>query len=304
MRKRDSGTADGVLLVDKPEGITSHGVVARLRGALGQRRIGHAGTLDPSATGLLVALLGSATRLQSYILGADKAYTFDLVLGVATDSLDLDGAVLREAPVSDEVVEALMAALPRFVGSVSLVPPMVSALHHEGRRLYELAREGTEVVREPRQSTIHLLRQTAPPARDGERLRVPLEVHCSSGTYVRSLGEALASAIGLPGAIDRLRRTETGGYRVEDAQDLEELVTDPASARLRPPNALVRHLPAASLSREDAGRFLHGNVVTWNGSEGGEIRVEYGDLLLGLGSAEAGRLRPTRVLVGEDRVDV
>jgi tRNA pseudouridine55 synthase len=223
------------------------------------------------------------------------------VLGVATDTLDLAGTVLREEPVPDDAAERLAAALPRFVGEVALVPPMVSALHHEGKRLYEIARAGETVEREARVSTIASLVTTGPSAREGERLRVSLRVVCSSGTYVRSLGEALAAELGLPGAVDRLRRTTVGRFRVEDASTLEEIAADRDAIRVLEPEVLAERLPLAELSAEDAARFLHGNPVTWSGEAEGEVRVRASGRFLGIGTVEEGRLRPTRVLA--DRED-
>lgn len=301
-RPRAAKPTDGVLLVDKPAGCTSHDVVSRVRRAFGQKRVGHAGTLDPPATGLLVMLLGQATRLQAYAMGSDKTYEFDLVLGVATHTLDLTGEVLGEAPVPSDALARLPEALARFTGEVWLVPPMVSALHHEGRRLYELARKGEEVEREARRSRIDELLALGEPWPDGERWRVRLRVACSSGTYVRSLGEALAGHLGLPGAIDGLRRTRIGHFSVDDACALEAVQEGHGMARVLGPETLLGHLPLADLDPRDAARFLHGNVVTWEGSAEGEVRVHAGGRFLGIGVATDGnRLQPSRVFsAGED----
>jgi tRNA pseudouridine55 synthase len=296
-RPRAAKPTDGVLLVDKPAGCTSHDVVSRVRRAFGQKRVGHAGTLDPPATGLLVMLLGQATRLQAYAMGSDKTYEFDLVLGVATHTLDLTGEVLAEAPVPADALAGLPETLARFVGEVRLVPPMVSALHHEGRRLYEIARKGEEVEREARLSRIDELVALREPWADGERWRVRLRVACSSGTYVRSLGEALAGDLGLPGAIDALRRTRIGRFLVEDACTLEAVQEGQAAGRVLGPEVLLHHLPLADLSESDAARFLHGNVVTWGGDAEGEVRVCAGARFLGIGLVtDGGRLQPSRVL--------
>ncbi len=293
---------NGVLLVDKPAGLTSHDVVSRVRRGFGQKRVGHAGTLDPPATGLLVMLLGQATRLQAYAMGSGKTYEFDLVLGAATDTLDLSGNIVREAPVTAETAAAVAGALQRFTGEIDLVPPMVSALHHEGRRLYEIARAGGEVEREARRCAIAELTALGPATPDGARWRLPLRTACSSGTYVRSLGEAIAASLGVPGCIDRLRRTASGRFRVEEACTLSEVADGSARSRLLPLETLLEALPVADLTPEAAERFLHGNVVTWGSEAEGEVQVRCGARLLGIGLvADAGRLQPSRVLAaGED----
>ncbi len=230
---------DGFLLVDKDGGWTSHDVVAKVRGLAGQKKVGHAGTLDPMATGLLVLALGRATRLIRYVQEAAKEYLATAQLGVATDSLDADGAVLSREPMPVDEAD-VRAVLGRFVGTIPQVPPMVSAIRREGRRLYELAREGVEVEREARPVTIHGidLVDFAP----SDYPLATLRVRCGKGTYVRSLADDIAGALGGRAHLVALRRLATGPLHVDDARtigDLEalagegrfpEALTDPARA--------------------------------------------------------------------------
>ena len=210
----------GFLLVDKPAGWTSHDVVAKVRRLLGQKKVGHAGTLDPLATGLLVLAAGRATRLLRFVQGAEKVYVARMLMGVATDTLDADGAVLSREPmpVSPEEIEAAAA---RFVGPIMQVPPMVSALKVGGRRLYDLAREGVEVEREARPVTIHELSiiDVAP----GEYPEVVFRVRCSTGTYVRTLADDIALALGGRAHLTALRRVAIGALHVEDAHTIDAL---------------------------------------------------------------------------------
>ncbi len=210
----------GFLLIDKDAGWTSHDVVAKVRGITGKRKIGHAGTLDPMATGLVVLGLGKATRLLRFVQDAPKEYVARACFGVATDSLDADGAVLfREPmPVSEAEVRDVMS---RFVGRVAQIPPMVSARKVEGRRLYELAREGIEVEREARTveiSSLELL-DFAP----CDYPEVSFRVVCSKGTYVRTLADDMARALGGRAHLTSLRRLRNGSLRVDDAHSVGEV---------------------------------------------------------------------------------
>ncbi len=294
----------GVLRVDKPEGPTSHDVVAVVRRAVGQRRVGHAGTLDPPATGLLIVLLGAATRLQSYALGRDKTYTFTLVLGVETDTLDQAGVVTREETASVPDDSTLKAAIASLTGDIELIPPMVSAIHHEGERLYRLARQGREVERAPRPSRIDELVALAPARADPDgRVRVPMRVSCSSGTYVRSLAHALAAKLGVPGSLDALRRTRIGAVEVDGAATLEAIAGGGrafATGALLPPESLVAHLPEVTLDEEDARRFLNGNMLARASAATGEVRVSGPSGFLGVGESGHGRLLPRKVLAERD----
>jgi len=211
----------GFLLVDKQEGWTSHDVVAKIRGSIGGK-VGHAGTLDPMATGLLVVGIGAATRLLRFVQVAEKEYLATALFGVATDSLDADGAVLSREPlpVTAEEVDAVM---DRFRGPIMQVPPMVSARKIEGRRLYELAREGKIVEREARSVTIHRLElvDLAP----SDYPEITFRTVCSTGTYIRTLADDLARAFGGRAHLIALRRIRIGALNVENAFSVEEVVT-------------------------------------------------------------------------------
>lgn len=215
---------NGILLVDKPEGWTSHDVVAKLRGVLGERRMGHSGTLDPMATGLLVVFAGRATRAVSFSENHEKCYEARLRLGVETDTQDTTGTVLRSCPQHVTRAE-LEAVLPRFRGEIEQVPPMYSAIKVDGKKLYEIARRGGEVERRPRRIRIDEL--TIAGEADGEFL---LNVRCSKGTYIRTLCHDIGAALGCGGAMSALRRTAVGMYRVEDAHTMAELTGMPREA--------------------------------------------------------------------------
>lgn len=215
-----SNKLDGFVLVDKPGGWTSHDVVAKVRHLAGQRKIGHAGTLDPMATGLLVLGLGRATRLLRFVQTAPKRYVATAKLGVATDTLDADGSVVWREPMPVDRTD-VTAVLGRFTGAILQVPPMVSARKVEGRRLYELAREGAEVEREARQVTISRLEvlDFAP----CDYPEVTFAVTCSSGTYVRTLADDVARALGGRAHLIALRRVANGSLEVDAAATIEEL---------------------------------------------------------------------------------
>ncbi len=243
----------GLLCVDKPAGPTSHDVVARARRELGVRRIGHAGTLDPFATGLLLLGVGRATRLLRFLADTDKQYEGTLALGTATDTLDATGRVTRT--VAMDVDPADVAAAARaLTGTLDQVPPMVSALHHEGRRLHELAREGVVVERAPRR--VHVAAFDVE-AVDAQHYRFGIE--CSSGTYVRVLVDDLGHALGGAAHVVTLRRTRVGRFRVDDAVTLGPGV-DLVGA-LRPPASMVAHLEALEVTQTAARALARGQRV-------------------------------------------
>ncbi len=209
----------GILVVDKPAGCTSHDVVAAIRRASGERRVGHAGTLDPMATGVLVVCMGSATRVVDEIQATPKAYRARVRLGVRTDSGDADGRVVGEHDAAGVTRDAVEAALARFRGDILQTPPMVSAVKHEGRRLYALARQGIEVERAPRPVTVYALtlEDWAPP-------ELTLALRVSKGTYVRTIADDLGEALGVGAHLTALRRTAVGPFRVEAADPLDRVV--------------------------------------------------------------------------------
>jgi tRNA pseudouridine55 synthase len=289
----------GVLPVDKTAGVTSFDVVALVRRRLGLKRVGHAGTLDPEATGVLPILLGEATKLMPYLADQDKEYVATLRLGVTTDTGDLGGRVLAESPVGPLDRARLEEACRPFIGRIKQVPPMFSAIHHGGRRLYELAREGVEVVREPREVVIHALEveEVAPP-------QVRLRVVCGKGTYLRSLAVDLGAALGYGAAVERLVRTRVGPFALAEAVSWPALAEGPGAAlaaRICPPEAALAGWPALRLDSRAAGRFEHGQpaeIAPAGAAPGALVRVHTAEgRLLGVGEVGAGgRTRPVRVL--------
>ncbi|HMG39824.1 MAG TPA: tRNA pseudouridine(55) synthase TruB [Acidimicrobiales bacterium] len=247
---------DGIALVDKPSGWTSHDVVAKSRGLLGTRKVGHAGTLDPSATGLLVLGVGRATRLLTFLSGSDKTYTGEAVLGVATSTLDAEGEVTGEWPMADLGLPAVRAAAAALTGDIQQVPPMVSAKKIDGRRLYELARAGIEVERPP--VPVHVSRfDVGPPVEPGV---FPVEVACSSGTYVRSLVADLGTALGGGAHLRNLRRLTVARFDVSEAVPLEKVTPD----AVLPPAAAFRGTPLVVADEPLTESIRHGKVLTYD----------------------------------------
>lgn len=240
-----------MVLVDKPRGCTSHDVVGRARRALGIRRVGHSGTLDPMATGLLIVAAGWATRLLRFTDSAAKTYEAQAILGVETDTWDAEGAVVARASVAvtGADVEAVLAGL---VGDIEQVPPMFAAIKVGGEKLYDKARRGEEVERAPRPVAVHAIEDIAV---DGER--VGFTVTCSAGTYVRSIAHDLGAALGCGAHLTRLRRTRIGAHRVEDACSLDDL-DESGRAALVAPAALVSHLPRLEVDAAAAGLVATG----------------------------------------------
>jgi tRNA pseudouridine55 synthase len=284
-----------VLVVDKPAGVTSFDVVGLVRRRLSVRRVGHAGTLDPGATGVLPVLLGEATKLMGYLADHDKEYRAVLRLGVRTDTQDLSGRVLSETAVPPLTRETVAAAARPFVGRIRQTPPMYSALHHEGRRLYELAREGVEVPREPRDVIVHDIE-----VEDVSAARVTLRVVCGKGTYVRTLGADLGDALGVGAAIERLTRSRVGPFTLDAAVPwdvLEHADAAVLAAHVAPPAAALALWPEVRLDAVAAEAFSHGQGVQGAGAPAGLVRVHDREgALIGVGAVDGGWLRPVRIL--------
>jgi tRNA pseudouridine55 synthase len=290
----------GVLIVDKPSGATSFDMVALLRRRLGIRRVGHAGTLDPAAVGVLPLLIGEATKLAPYLVDEDKEYVATIRFGVTTDTQDLTGRVLSTAAVPTLTREELTAATRAFVGRIRQVPPMFSAVHHAGRRLYELAREGVEVVREPREAVVHEIDVEAV----GEATAT-LRIVCGRGTYVRTLAADLGSALGCGAAVETLVRSRVGPFVLGQAVPVSEIRSarpDRLWTRVQPPEAALRHWTAVHLEAAAATSFVHGqpiDVAEMPEPPGGFVRVHDEDgTMLGIGAlAGGGRVvKPSRIL--------
>ena len=242
--------SDGFLLIDKPGGWTSHDVVAKVRSLSGER-VGHAGTLDPMATGLLVLGLGRATRLLRFVSDADKSYTARVVFGVATETLDAEGAILTREPM-DFSLDDLRGVAARFVGTISQLPPMVSAVRVDGKRLYEYAREGLDVARESR--LVRVYRVDVTDFSPGAYPEAVLTVECSSGTYIRTLADDMAIALGGRSHLSRLRRARIGTLDVSEALGIEQVERAAAKGRIEtlvlPPTAGLRDLPAVEVGSQ------------------------------------------------------
>jgi tRNA pseudouridine55 synthase len=251
---------DGLLVVDKPAGMTSHDVVARCRKLFGQRGVGHAGTLDPDATGVLLVGLGRATRLLQFLTGLGKSYDAEVVLGLATSTLDSSGEVTGSWPMRDTSLEAARAVAADLTGDIEQVPPMVSALKVGGRRLHELAREGIEVERKARQVTVSRFAvdlaadQTCP---DGAGPVLSISVDCSSGTYVRTLAADLGAGLGGGAHLRALRRVAVGPWSLADAVPLDEAGAD----RVVTPLEALRGLTRLTVDAPVADQVCHGRVM-------------------------------------------
>lgn len=285
---------DGVLLLDKPLGMTSNDALQKARRLFSAAKGGHTGTLDPLATGLLPLCFGEATKFSADLLDADKTYEAELKLGVTTDSGDAEGQVIATAAV-DVAESDILRVLPQFTGPISQVPPMHSALKRDGRPLYELARQGIEVERAPRAVTIHAI-ELLGCAGDTVRLRVA----CSKGTYIRVLAADIGQALGCGAHLTGLRRTVVGDLDLAQAvtlAELEALEEDQRGARLQPVDALLQSLPALTLDGEAELRFRHGNPVDLPAGLDGKIRVYAADRLIGVGEpGREGRLWPKRLV--------
>ena len=248
---------NGIVIIDKPEGWTSNDVVSKLKGVLHTRRVGHGGTLDPMATGVLPVFVGRATRAVEFFEHADKTYETVLRLGLTTDTEDITGTVLTEqdAFVTGEMLEAVLA---KFRGDILQVPPMYSALKVNGQKLYDLARKGREVERQPRPVTIHELTLLGMEA-DGIRLRV----RCSKGTYIRTLCKDIGQALGCGGCMAALRRVQAGEYTAEEAVPLATLIeAENAEQYLRPVDSMFASVPPVVLTPNQEKRCRNGNSFT------------------------------------------
>jgi tRNA pseudouridine55 synthase len=285
---------DGALLLDKPVGISSNAALQQAKRALGAAKAGHAGTLDPLASGLLIVLLGEATKLSAVLMEGEKEYLATLRLGEKTRTGDAEGEVLERKPFAGGEAQ-IRAVLERFKGEIRQVPPMHSALKREGVPLYERARRGESVERAPRSVAIHdlaLVRLESP--------LLELRVRCSKGTYVRTLAEDIGEALGTYAHLAALRRTASGRWRVEDAAKLEALSSSQPLLTLE---SLLADLPRAELAPAEESRFRNGQALEWSLASG--LCAVYGSAgqAIGLAQAAAGRLRPLRLLGASQAAD-
>ncbi|WP_344343370.1 tRNA pseudouridine(55) synthase TruB [Agrococcus versicolor] len=276
---------NGVLLVDKPQGVTSHTVVAMARRLLGTRKIGHAGTLDPMATGLLVLGVGPATRLLTFLVGLDKTYEATIALGATTVTDDAEGDVLATADASALAHEAVVAAAARLTGDIEQVPSAVSAIKVDGRRSYARVRAGEDVALAARPVTVS--RFDLGPLRPGVVAIVADVVDCTSGTYVRALARDLGDDLGVGGHLSALRRTRVGPFDLADAVVVDDIAP---GVLLRPVDVAARVLPVVELDDEDARLLAHGRRPRTD-AEGVVAAVHAGELV-GIARGEGGRLHP------------
>lgn len=280
---------NGIILVDKPQDWTSHDVVAKLRGVLHERRIGHSGTLDPLATGLLVVFVGRATRAVEFAEADSKEYLAGLRLGVSTDTQDITGNVIAKCnALPDEA--AVRETLCRFIGDIEQIPPMYSAIKIGGKKLYELARRGESVERTPRKITVSSIDIV-----DKDGTDYILNISCSKGTYVRTLCNDIGDALGCGACMSSLRRTRAGAFSVDEAHSLEDIedaaLEDRLSDIILPVDALFAPFPKLTVSESAAKRLKNGNVIKVS-AEDGDYRV-YSDSeeFLLLGRVEDGKLK-------------
>jgi tRNA pseudouridine55 synthase len=306
----------GALIIDKPEGLTSHDVVARVRRAVGTRRVGHAGTLDPFATGVLVVCTERATRLLQFLVGLDKEYLATVRTGFATDTQDHTGKQITALESSDSLsVERVQAVLKGFVGQQWQTPPMFSAKKVAGERLYRAAREGREVERQPVAITIGALDLLSlHETKTDETRDFTVRVRCSSGTYVRTLAHDIGASLGTGAHLSALRRTAVGHFRIEDALTLEEVERrggeGQLSAALIKPVAALAHLPMLQIGDADVQLVMNGRELPLVNDERGIEAVVPATMricnkageLVAVGEVDARRrsIKPRMVLITPD----
>ncbi|MEA2120034.1 tRNA pseudouridine(55) synthase TruB [Halovibrio sp. HP20-50] len=298
-RQRRGLPVDGVLLLDKPKGVSSNHALQRVRRLFQAQKAGHTGTLDPMATGLLPICLGEATKFSSHLLEADKVYRTRVELGVITDTGDAEGSVMEQYEVPSLSVDDVEAVLTRFRGEIDQVPPMYSALKHQGKKLYELAREGKHVERAARRVSVYDARLLS-----FEGTAFELEVSCSKGTYIRTLAEDIGKALGCGAHISQLRRLKTGPFLADAMWTLEalEALADQAAleAELMPVDVLVDHLPLLTVDDTAHARLAHGqpaHLATGTLAPDELARLYYAETFIGLGVVKgAQEVAPKRLL--------
>lgn len=304
-RRRRGRPINGVLLLDKHEGVSSNRALQQVRGLYQAQKAGHTGTLDPMATGLLPICLGEATKFSSWLLDADKRYLASVRLGVVTDTGDREGEVLKQRNVPDLDDDDIRTALADFVGEIDQVPPMYSALKHQGQPLYAHARAGREIERAPRRVSIYDIALTSRHAQG-----FALDVSVSKGTYIRTLAEDIGERLGCGAHLEGLRRLRTGPFddsNMLDFEALEAMSDEQRLERLLPVDALIDHLPRLDTDDDGARRILHGQPVSLDTSgldEGSVARLYHDHALLGVVTvSRPGQCSPRRLIntAGEDR---
>ena len=290
-----SQQADGLLIIDKPAGWTSHDVVAKLRRIAGTKRVGHAGTLDPLATGVLVVGLGKATRLLGHLALTEKEYLATIRLGQATDTCDAEGTVIAGAPAGGVTLAAVQAAAQALTGEIQQVPPAISAIKVDGARAHRLARAGAAPVLAARPVTVRAFEILAE-RRAGDLLDVDVAVTCSSGTYIRALARDLGEELGVGGHVTVLRRTRAGAYDLSLARGLDGL--DPAQALIPLARAAADAFPARLLTDDEARWLSHGGRLPGTGAAPGPVAAFGPDgTLIALVEENGDKAKPLAVFV-------
>ena len=288
-------TADGLLIIDKPAGWTSHDVVAKLRRLTGTKRVGHAGTLDPLATGVLVVGVGKATRLLGHLTLAEKEYLATIRLGQATDTCDAEGSVTGGAPATGVTLAAVRAAAQQLTGEIQQVPPAISAIKVDGTRAHRLARAGGTPALAARPVTVTEFSVLAE-RRAGDLLDVDVAVTCSSGTYIRALARDVGEALGVGGHVTVLRRTRSGAYDLSLARGLGQL--EPAQALIPLERAAADAFPSRLLTGDEARWLSHGGRLPSSGAAPGPVAAFGPDgTLIALVEENGGQAKPLAVFV-------
>lgn len=304
-RRRSASDLDGVLIVDKPAGPTSHDVVQAVRRVLGQHRVGHTGTLDPPATGVLVVCLGRAAKLVPYLQAGRKTYAARMVLGIETDTQDATGTAVATTSADHIDEQQLCEALGRFQGTIAQVPPMVSAVRVDGERLHARARRGEDLEREPRQVTVHTL--VLDGFVPGTHPEASFLVTCSAGTYVRTLAHDVGRDLGVGASLRSLRRVANGPFTVDEAHVLDAIVhADRATVHgwsLAPVDAVCRALPSVTIEDPDQARRLTQGGRLPEGLAPHPTAVLHAGLLLGIYRDERGAGRPSLVWTRPEELD-
>jgi tRNA pseudouridine55 synthase len=304
VRNRRGRSVNGILVLDKPSGMTSNGALQRVKRLFNAAKAGHTGSLDPLATGVLPLCFGEATKFSQYVLDADKGYLSTFVLGVGTDTLDAEGEETARANASAVTEILVERALTTLLGDIQQVPPMYSAIKRDGQPLYKLARQGVEIERKSRQVTIHAFSMVA--FRPGAEAEVDVLIRCTKGTYVRSLAESLGAALGLPAHVGSLRRDKAGPYTLASAvtlatlESLGEQGESAVDALLQPMDGPLQDLPAIEVGESASYYLKQGQpVLVPNGPRSGIVRAyATSGLFLGIGEMlDDGRVAPRRLVV-------
>ena len=303
-RRQKWRQVDGLLVLDKPTGMSSNAALQQVKRLFEAAKAGHTGSLDPLATGVLPLCFGEATKFSQFLLDADKAYDSTFVLGVGTDTADADGTVIAKASAAHLTEYAVNQAMATLIGAIEQVPPMYSALKVDGQPLYKRARAGEQVERAAR--SVHIYRFELLSCEPDEQMRLTVRVHCSKGTYIRTLAEDLGAALGVPAHVATLRRCQSGPFALDDCVTPEQLTAvkevgadTGLDALLQPIESCIQHLPRLSLS-EDATFYIRQGqpVLVPNGPQSGMVRIADAEgLFLGVGDMRGGgKLAPKRLL--------